>query len=399
MKVKRYIGETVQEAMQKVKMELGRDAIIINTRKIRKRGIAGLFTKPLIEVIATIDNYEKPLNNKVNVVNQPEKSEQANQNDYLEKTIEKQLNEIYKNDEANKSIKNMQLEFNEIKSMIGKVYNVIRDEDEKISGIVKTYLSRLRDKEVEEEIIIKIKEKINAELTMQMQEDENVVRNFMHNILFDCFPNHNEDLDSNFKKVMIFVGPTGVGKTTTLAKLAAIYSISKKKNVGFITSDTYRIAAVEQLKTYSEIIGVPTSVIYSPLEFGDAIEKFKDKDIIMVDTAGRSHKDKYQLMELKPLLNTEDIDRQVYLVISATTKMADCKEIIESYNFLEDYKFLFTKIDETSSTGILLNAPYITKKPLSYVTIGQNVPDDIEIADVNKIINSLLGDKIYERSS
>ena len=399
MKVKRYIGETVQDAMQKVKMELGRDAIIINTRKVRKRGIAGLFTKPLIEVIATIDNYEKPLSNKTNIVSQPEKSEQNIQNDYLEKTIEKQLNEIYKNDEANKSIKNMELEFNEIKSMVSKVYSIVRDDDEKISEIVKTYLSRLRNNEVEEEIILKIKESINAKLTIEMQEDENIVRNFIHNILFDFFPTHNEDLDSNFKKVMIFVGPTGVGKTTTLAKLAAVYSLSKKKKVGFITSDTYRIAAVEQLKTYSEIIGVPISVIYSPLEFYDAVEKFKEKDIIMVDTAGRSHKDKYQLMELKPLLNAEDIDRQVYLVISATTKMADCKEIIESYNFLEDYKFLFTKIDETSSTGILLNAPYITKKPLSYVTIGQNVPDDIEIADVNKIINSLLGDKIYERSS
>lgn len=398
MRVKRYIGETVQEAMQKVKMELGRDAIIINTRKVRKRGIAGLFTKPLIEVIATIDNYERPLNNNTNIINQPKKPEQVNESDSLEKKLEKQLSEIYKNDEANKSIKNMELEFNEIKSMINKVYSIVKDEDENISELVNMYLTRLRNNEVEEEIILKIKEKINTELTMQMQEDENVVRNFIHNILLDFFPKHNEDFDNNSKKVMIFVGPTGVGKTTTLAKLAAVYSLSKKKKVGFITSDTYRIAAVEQLRTYSEIIGVPITVIYSPLEFIDAIESFKEKDIIMVDTAGRSHKDKYQLMELKPLLNT-DIDRQVYLVISATTKMADCKEIIESYNFLEDYKFLFTKIDETSSTGILLNAPYITKKPLSYITIGQNVPDDIEIADVNKIIYSLLGDKIYERSS
>lgn len=398
MRVKRYIGETVQEAMQKVKMELGRDAIIINTRKVRKRGIAGLFTKPLIEVIATIDNYERPLNNNTNIINQPKKPEQVNESDSLEKKLEKQLSEIYKNDEANNSIKNMELEFNEIKSMINKVYSIVKDEDENISELVKMYLTRLRNNEVEEEIILKIKEKINTELTMQMQEDENVVRNFIHNILLDFFPKHNEDFDNNSKKVMIFVGPTGVGKTTTLAKLAAVYSLSKKKKVGFITSDTYRIAAVEQLRTYSEIIGVPITVIYSPLEFIDAIESFKEKDIIMVDTAGRSHKDKYQLMELKPLLNT-DIDRQVYLVISATTKMADCKEIIESYNFLEDYKFLFTKIDETSSTGILLNAPYITKKPLSYITIGQNVPDDIEIADVNKIIYSLLGDKIYERSS
>lgn len=291
----------------------------------------------------------------------------------------------------------MEQEFNEMKSMIGKVYNIIKDEDENISELVKEYLSRLRNNEVEEEIVLSIKEKINNSLTIQMQEDENIVRNFIHNILLEFFPK-DDHMDINSKKVMIFVGPTGVGKTTTLAKLAALYSLSKNKKVAFITSDTYRIAAVEQLRTFSEIIGIPISVIYSPLEFVDAIERYKNKDIIMVDTAGRSHKDKYQLMELKPLLNT-DIDSQVYLVISATTKMADCREIIKSYNFLQDYKLLFTKIDETSSTGILLNAAYITKKPLSYVTIGQNVPDDIEIADINKIIYSLLGERVYERPS
>lgn len=398
MKVKRYIGETVQEAMQKVKMDLGRDAIIINTRKIRKRGIAGLFAKPMIEVIATIDDYESLSINNNHIDSPSTKTEEVCSNIYREKNIEKQLNHIYSPSETNKSMKNMDAEFNEIKSMLGKVYSVVKDSGDNHSELVKEYLSRLKNNEVEEEIILKIKEKINAALTMQMQEDENIVRNFIYNILLELFPKHDEGLDDNFKKVMIFVGPTGVGKTTTLAKLAAVYSLSKKKKVGFITADTYRIAAVEQLRTYSEIIGVPLSVIYSPLEFIDAVEKYKEKDIIMVDTAGRSHKDKYQLMELKPLLN-KDIDSEVYLVMSATTKMADCKEIIESYGFLQDYKLLFTKVDETSSTGIILNTTYITKKPLSYVTIGQNVPDDIEIADVNKIIYSLLGDKIYERSS
>jgi len=170
------------------------------------------------------------------------------------------------------------------------------------------------------------------------------------------------------------------------------------KKVGFITSDTYRIAAVEQLRTYSDIIGIPLSVIYSPQEFNTALEGFKDKDIIMVDTAGRSHKDKYQLAELKHLLDIH-MESKIYLVMSAGTKMKDCRDILNSYSFLEDYNLLFTKLDETSTHGILVNTSYITKRPLSYLTYGQNVPDDIEVANKSKIINALLGDRIYERSS
>lgn len=395
MRVKRYMGETVQEAMQKVKMDLGRDAIIISTRKVRKKGIAGFFIKPLIEVVATVDDYTKQEEKRSDIT---KKIEQEKENSTNNSSIENKRKDVFLNTDINMPMKNMQSEFSELKTMIDKVYNTIKEGDDKFSDLVKEYLNRLRKNEVEEEIISGIKKRISEDLTLQIQEDENIVRNFIYNILLEYFPKENDGFNDSSKKVRIFVGPTGVGKTTTLAKLAAIFSLSKKKKVGFITSDTYRIAAVEQLRTYSEIINVPLSVIYSPLEFIDAVKKYKEKDIIMVDTAGRSHKDRYQLMELKPLLN-EDIDSQVYLVISATTKMADCKEIIDSYGFLKDYKLLFTKIDETSSFGIILNTAYLTKKPLSYFTVGQNVPDDIEVADVNKIINSLLGDRLYERSS
>ncbi len=395
MRVKRYMGETVQEAMQKVKMDLGRDAIIISTRKVRKRGIAGFFIRPLIEVVATIDDYVKRDEKKPYAVKE---AEQKKENYINSSFVDNKEKNILSSIDVNMTMDNMQSEFSELKTMINKVYNTIKEDDDRYSDLVKEYLNRLRKNEVEEEIIRDIKERINADLTLHMQEDENIVRNFIYNILLEYFPKESEDFNDASKKVRIFVGPTGVGKTTTLAKLAAIFSLSRKKKVGFITSDTYRIAAVEQLRTYSEIINVPLSVIYSPLEFVDAVKKYREKDIIMVDTAGRSHKDRYQLMELKPLLN-ENIDSQVYLVISATTKMTDCKEIINSYSFLKDYKLLFTKIDETSSFGIILNTAYLTKKPLSYVTIGQNVPDDIEVADINKIINSLLGDRLYERSS
>jgi len=441
MKVKRYIGETVQDALQKVRTELGRDAIIINTRKMRKRGLKGLFSRPIIEVVAAIDTYESIDRNQKQNFNESitsiNKSESINKSkDFntelthpkspasiaggCQRTVKSSmdstniqwglnppLNEgsfkenmnYSKNSYIEQTIESNKIEqeVNEIKNMLNKVYKVINIDEDNLSNIVKEYLLRLRNREVDEEIIEKIKDRIEK-LTMDLQNNEDFIRDFIHNTLLEFTTCDNEDIDIDPKKVTVFVGPTGVGKTTTIAKLAALYTLSKKLKVGFITSDTYRIAAVEQLRTYSEIIDIPLKVIYSPIEFISAVEDFDDKDVIMVDTAGRSHKDEYHLAELKRLLNS-GISCQIYLVISATTKMSDCRDIINSYSFLEDYKLLFTKLDETSSYGIIINASYATKKTLSYFTYGQSVPDDIKVADKSKIIISLLGDKIYEGSS
>ncbi len=271
-------------------------------------------------------------------------------------------------------------------------------ENVKLSDNVRKYLKVLEDSEVDKVIINEIKEKLIDTLDDEKQQSEVIVRNAIYNMLNGFLKEPEPFSFARGKKVIIVIGPTGVGKTTTLAKLAANMVLTEKKKVGLITSDTYRIAAVEQLKTYSEIIGVPLSIIYTPGEISGAIENYGDKDIILVDTAGRSHKDKYQLMELKTLIKSS-IDYEVYMVISATTKFSDCIEIIKNYSFLDDYKLLFTKLDETSAFGVIANVAYITKKPVSYITTGQSVPDDIEIADNSKLINCILGDKLYERPS
>lgn len=393
MKIKRYIGDSVQDAYQKVKVELGKDAVIINTRKIRKKGIKGFFSKPIIEVVAAVDDYKDIKINEFNYESDIRKSQRKEIN-YIagKRSFQEELS--FSN---YKKLSDIDMEFNEIKSMLNKVYKVIKADEINLSEICREYINRLRREEIDERIIEKIINKIEK-LTVDLQNNENFIRDFIYNLLSDYITIEDEDLDNPNNKVIVFAGPTGVGKTTTMAKLAALYSLKLNKKVGFITSDTYRIAAVEQLKTYSDIIGIPLTVIYSPQEFKNAVENYSDKDIIMVDTAGRSHNDKYQLMELKHLLNS-DTKTQVYLVISAGTKMNDCYDILESYGFLDDYRLLFTKLDETSTHGIIINTSFYTKKPLSYLTYGQNVPDDIEKADKSKIINSLLGDKIYERSS
>jgi len=190
--------------------------------------------------------------------------------------------------------------------------------------------------------------------------------------------------------VVIFVGPTGVGKTTTLAKIAAHYLLNQKKAVGLITTDTYRIAAVEQLKTYAEILGIPVSVVYTPNEIKDALNQHSDKEIVLIDTAGRSHKNKSHFDELKSLVTAAGAD-EVYLVLSATTSIRNCREILTNYSFLTNYKLLFTKLDEAPVQGIILNVKYYTGRNLSYITTGQSVPDDIETANVDKIAKHLIG--------
>ncbi|HYE84003.1 MAG TPA: flagellar biosynthesis protein FlhF [Clostridia bacterium] len=412
MKVKRYVGETAQEALQKVKSDLGRDAIILNTRKIRKKGLVGFFAKPLIEVVATIDS-DIPSVGSSNKLQDIKPSAQYVKNEYnnTANNFIKELNEnmqIHKNaakDSAKQQNRSddkelIQQDFMELKNMLSKVYDAVKVDYEnvKLSDIVKKYLKILEECDVDKVIVNEIKEKLIEILDAEKQQSDAIVRNTVYNILSKYMKEPEPFTFTKDKKVIIVIGPTGVGKTTTIAKLAANMVLAEKKKVGLITSDTYRIAAVEQLKTYSEIIGVPVSIIYTPGEILNAIESYSDKDMILVDTAGRSHKDKYQLMELKTLIKSS-IDYEVYLVMSATTKFSDCIEIIKSYSFLDDYKLLFTKLDETSTYGVILNVAYITKKPISYITTGQSVPDDIEIADNGKIINCLLGDKLYERSS
>ena len=443
MKVKRFVGETAQEALQKVKAELGRDAIILNTRKIRKSGIAGFFSKPLVEVVATIDNEygnqkQQKQNEPSNTYNPTRNIEQNYEREQqvsrenadflreLNENIQNRKAEEYKKpatetkevkeenirilraEEKNKQEEKIRQEeraassneLSELKSMLSKVYDAVKVdyEDNKLSDVVKKYLLLLENSEVDKAIVNEIKEIIIESLDADKQKNDSIVRNTIYKVLQRYIKEPEPFSFEDGKKVVILIGPTGVGKTTTLAKLAANMVLTEKKKVGLITSDTYRIAAVEQLKTYSEIIGVPLSIIYTPSEILNAINKYNEKEIILVDTAGRSHKDKYQLVELKSLINSS-INYEVYLVISATTKFSDCIEIIKNYSFLEDYKLLFTKVDETSSLGVILNVAYITKRPISYITTGQSVPDDIEIADNGKIINCILGDKLYERSS
>ena len=196
-------------------------------------------------------------------------------------------------------------------------------------------------------------------------------------------------LEKQGSRIVALIGPTGVGKTTTLAKIAARFVLEQGVSAALITADTYRISAVEQLKTYSDILGLPLEIVYSPNELRLAIRKHEEKQLVLIDTAGRSQHNEYQMKELQDLLKTNSRIEK-HLVISSTTKNRDAQDILEKFSVCRPDRIIFTKTDETNSTGLILNLLYKKEIGLSYLANGQSVPDDIVPADADKLTEILL---------
>ncbi len=382
MKIRRYTGKDAHEAMLKVKMDLGNDAVIVSTRRIRQKGILGFFTKPQIEVLATLDDARK----KAAAVRTEEPSQ--TQCAAAEQDSKERDSKLY----------HLENKVSKMEELLQKIYSQIQpgqkpnnqmpqDLNSKIYQLLTNNLLRNEvEPELAQKIISSVKEKVGP--SVNVSEVASTLYSSIQKFLGEPEPIMIPATKKPY--VIIFLGPTGVGKTTTLAKIAADFALNQKINVGLITADTFRIAAVEQLKTYAEILGMPVSVVYSTNEISEAINNYSDKDVILIDTPGRSHRNKNQFEELRNLVLHSQADEK-YLLIGATTGPKDCRDIINSYKFVDNYKLIFTKLDETTSYGILMNVRELTGKPLSYVTTGQSVPDDIEIINIDKISKILLG--------
>lgn len=406
MKIRRYLAQNAQEAILKVRMDLGREAIVLNTKNVRRKGLWGFFTKPMVEVLAAVDDNVIINNEREDIKVAVENNETQN-NEAVDSI--KCVNNKFESNKAenskleNKRISELENKISTIEAVLSKLYEQIKNGKsvqstvnpvEINNNVIQVLKNNLARNEVDTDIINKIIATAGQKLKQDNISDTDLssVTSAVYDVVNGMLgkPNPISLNDNGKPTVVIFVGPTGVGKTTTLAKIAANFSLGQGKKVGLITADTYRIAAVDQLKTYAEILAMPLSIVYSPTEIKDAIDKFSDKDVILIDTAGRSHKNKAQFEELKTLVSLSNAD-EVLLVISATTSRGNCKEIVERYGFLNNYKLLFTKLDETSTLGTVLNVKYLTNKELTYFAIGQSVPDDIEVAEVEKVTRSLLG--------
>ena len=261
------------------------------------------------------------------------------------------------------------------------------------------FLQLIYKKMLENDVNEKCADSIIGDIENSLKKESNIdsiLAAVYQKVILKLGEPHIITLQEDKPKVAFFIGPTGVGKTTTIAKIASKFKLEEHARVAFITSDTYRIAAVEQLNTYASIISCPVSVVYSADELEHCLEEYKDYDLILVDTAGRSHKAEGQLDELMELIErtrqkSDEFDVDIYLTLSVTTKSKDLVSIVERYQDIKDWSVIFTKLDETCSLGNILNIRMITDAPLSYTTLGQNVPNDIEVIDKQALAKQLLG--------
>lgn len=406
MRVKRYVAETLQDAMLKVKIDMGKDAVILHTRKFKEGGFFGFFGKQMFEVTAAIEDSPP-------VTAKPKSPEPVQQ---LPKSVNQTKSAVNTAVSSNQDPvegptsspepliaaaacreSDLHEEIQEMKSMLNDMMLQMDVEDDikSLPKCFQRYHQILTENDVEEKLAKKILREVAKQIPKEEIQNQDTLRTALEQYILKLLK---KPKPISFKRnglnqqSIALVGPTGVGKTTTIAKLAATFAIVDKKNVALITADTYRVAAVEQLKTYGEIIGIPVDVVFSPQELQEAISRHLDKDLILIDTAGRSHKNAEQMIELKSFLDVAE-PSEIFLVLSASTKCKDMMEIVNRYSDIPINKLIFTKIDETSSHGAILNVISRTQKYLSYITVGQNVPDDIEVADPSKMVNMIVGER------
>ena len=377
MLVKRYHAKDMQQAMDTVIRELGSDAVILNSRKVRKKGFKNLFRKPVLEVMVAYDPADVPSVKKQKAPENADKGQKEQEHKRAAATNE----QFERLDKRIDSIDSMLSEFMDRFSFVKREITYDYPDE------VKELLLKMIDNQVREELAHSLAKE--TEQMLRKQPDTSAAE-IMEHLVLEQLGRPEPILHKKFtQKVILVLGPTGVGKTTTIVKLAADFSVKQKKKVGIINTDTFRIGAQEQLQTYADILGVPLQVIYRADELEDALEGMADRDVIFVDTAGKRPGDeqhKEDMLDIVRILKPEDI----LLCLSASTGFAAIKEMVDTYGFVDEYRLMITKLDETKYRGSLLNISWYTQRPLAYVTTGQNVPDDIEVVDVESIARQLI---------
>lgn len=358
----------MQDAINQVKSDLGRDAVILHTRRSRKGGIFGFFAKEQFEVMAALDSTPK-----INVATP------------VPGYFPTQATQVRQAAADSNPVISLRQDVSNLQKMVEKIANALPNNKQPTSPLTELLIKNDVDPEIAQ-ALTKGMPDFAAESSMPVLKEllKERLSGYLRRVEVI-------KAETGTCKIAAFIGPTGVGKTTTIAKLAANFALREGRRVALITADTYRIAALEQLRTYADIIGVPLDVVYTPQELQSAIVRHNDKDIILVDTAGRSPKNQQQIQELENLLSVEP-QMQIHLVLSTTTKYKEALEVVNRFSSCSPTKYLFTKIDEAANVGTIINLLHQFPAALSYITTGQNVPDDMEIADPLKLANMILRD-------
>ena len=409
MIIKKFQGKTENDAIEAAKKELGAGIVIMNVKEVKRKGFFSFFKSKIVEVtVALEEEPDRVLPEKKKL--QPAAVGQAAPTDGAKAPEVPQNASVVQPAETGKNEKVLEQKLDSLQSLIEKqlqrdeakeepktekalyAHDKPEEEDNGNVRFLKLLYNTLLENEVAETYANQIIDELDTVLKPNMPIDFMLSNVYQKMILKFEQP---EGITPAKKgpKVVFFIGPTGVGKTTTIAKIASRYSVEQKKKVALFTMDTYRIAAAEQLRTYANILNVPFHIIYTTEEMQKQIDQYRDYDYIFMDTAGHSHHNETQRNAMNEFISAVDpeIEKEVYLVVSATTKYKDLLNIADSYATMVQFKLIFTKLDETTCLGNLLNLRLHTGAKLSYVTCGQNVPDDMEDFNPQKTVKLLLG--------
>lgn len=370
MQLKSFRARTLQQALELVRSEFGAEASVLHTREVRRNPLTRLLVGQQVEVVAT-----PPC----------EPARKSRQPDLVPLHEEMQYRERYRANLDSGS----DLLADELPRLrpVGEGRDSTDSANEMSHGLFEAYTD-LIEADVEERTARGL-----VDLLASQTQSSGSMRRDLRSLVVDQIATSGPiAVNPGQRRLAALVGPTGVGKTTTIAKLAANFRLREKKRVGLITVDTYRVAAVEQLRTYADIIDLPMEVVATPREMREAVARMTDLDLVLLDTAGRSPKDEVQIQELKSMLGEAQPD-EVHLVLSSTAAARSLVTTADRFADVGVTSLLLTKLDEAMSLGHLLSLFRSSGLPVSYLTNGQNVPDDISVATAEK-----LGDSIFAGS-
>jgi flagellar biosynthesis protein FlhF len=369
MSAKKYRAGTMKEALAQVRRDLGGGAIILGTREVRRRRLFGLGTRELIEVTAA-ESATASAGSGVAV------GAGTSPSDALHSQFSAQLSQLH-----------MMVED---LSRHGRLDHLLPD----LPGdLVPTY-ANLLEAEVPEVLARRLVRHVAERLEPEEIHRPEVVRDALRDAVESCLQIAPPIAAmAGTRRIVALVGPTGVGKTTTVAKLAANFKLVHGLRPGLVTVDTYRIAAVEQLRTYAEIIDLPLAVANAPSEMRRAIDELGDVDLVLIDTAGRSPRDEVKIRELAEFLAETPPD-EVHLVLSAVAGERSLRAAVERFSIVRADRLILTKLDEADGLGGILAVLGQANRPVGYLTTGQAVPDDIEPANRTRLARLILGQEV-----
>lgn len=399
MIIKKFIAKTEKEAVENARKELGEGVVVMNVKPVKNKGLFAFLKAPMVEVTVALEEESEKYTAAVSAINNviaSSKNTPVTETPVMESPEKRDTNSAI--EEKLDSLQSL------LEQQLQKPGEEKEEKKEEPPAPVKEetetdkFMRLLHDTMLENEVDEKYAQEIIEEIELVNKPNipfDYALANIYQKMILKFGKPSGIEPAANGIKLVFFIGPTGVGKTTTIAKIASKFRVDEKKKVALLTADTYRIAAAEQLRTYANILEVPFRVIYTVEEISKALEDFRDYDYIMIDTAGHSHQNSTQRDNMCNIIHSVDdkVEKEVHLVLSATTKYRDLISIADSYKEMADYKLIFTKLDETTTLGNLLNLRLYTGASLSYVTHGQNVPDDIEDFNPQKTVKRLLGGK------